>query len=76
MKKWGKGSRGIVQIPGHVFNVENVGGKIRYVEAQTGKKYNSKDVFANLKGKTSGIYLTRTDNLRISDRARESVKKR
>ena len=75
MKSWGKGARGIIQIPGHVFNCENVNGKIRYVDAQTGTKYTSKNVFGILSGReTRDIYLTRTDNLRISDRARESVK--
>lgn len=75
MKSWGKGTRGIIQIPGHVFNCENVNGKIRYVDAQTGTKYSSKDVFGRLTKREAGhIYLTRTDNLRISDRARESVK--
>lgn len=75
MHSWGKGARGIIQIPGHVFNCENVNGKIRYVDAQTGTKYTSKNIFGMLsKRETGHIYLTRTDNLRISDRARESVK--
>lgn len=74
MRSYGSGSRGVVHIPGHVFNVENVGGKIRYVEAQTGKKYTSNKIFSNMFGsETAQIRLVRTDNLRISDRARHLV---
>lgn len=75
MKSYGKGSRAIVRIPGHVFNCENSGGKVIYVEAQTGKRYTSKEVFSNLSPKQSSqVRLMRTDNLRISDRARNLVK--
>ena len=73
MKSFGHGSRGIVRIPGHVFNVENVNGKIRYVDAQTNTIYNSKNVFSRIGKKSSSITLIRTDNLRISDRAKKSV---
>lgn len=77
MQSYGSGSRGVVRIPGHVFNVENVRGKIRYVEAQTGIKYDSRNVFSLMSGKqTSNIQLIRTDNLRISDRARNLVTQR
>lgn len=73
MKSFGNGSRGIVKIPGHVFNVENVGGKIRYVDAQTNTIYNSKNVFSRLGKSASSVELVRTDNLRLSDRAKKSV---
>lgn len=73
MKSYGKGSRGIIEIPGHVFNVENVGGKIRYVDAQTNTIYNSNNVFSRLGRKASEVKLIRTDNLRMSDRAKKSV---
>ena len=74
MRSYGSGSRAVVRIPGHVFNVENVGGKIRYVEAQTGQKYTSNKIFSNMSSRqTSNISLIRTDNLRISDRARHLV---
>ena len=76
MRSFGKGSRAVVRIPGHVFNCENVNGKIVYVEAQTGKRYTSKNVFANLSSsQTKSVSIIRTDNLRISDRARQLVKK-
>lgn len=73
MKSFGKGSRGIVEIPGHVFNCENVNGKIRYVDAQTNTVYNSDNVFKRLGKKAASVQLIRTDNLRVSDRAKKSV---
>lgn len=73
MKSYGKGSRGIVKIPGHVFNVENVNGKIRYVDAQTNTIYNSNNVFSRLGKEAASVQLVRTDNLRISERAKKSV---
>jgi len=76
MKSFGNGSRAVVRIPGHVFNCENIGGKIRYIDAQTGQKYTSKDVFSRLSSTESKrVSIIRTDNLRISDRARQLVKK-
>lgn len=74
MKKFGNGSRGIVGIPGHVFNVENVGGKIRYVDAQTNTVYNSKGVFSRLgKRGSQSVTLIRTDKLGINPAIRQSV---
>ena len=73
MKSFGHGSRGIVRIPGHVFNVENDHGKIRYIDAQTNTVYNSKNVFSRLGKSAANIALVRTDNLRLSDRAKKSV---
>lgn len=73
MHSFGNGSRGIVEIPGHVFNVENVGGKVRYVDAQTNTVYNSNNVFSRLGRSASQVKLIRTDNLRISERAKKSV---
>ena len=73
MKSFGHGSRGVVRIPGHVFNCENVHGKIRYVDAQTGTIYNSNNVFSRLGKNAKAVQLIRTDNLRLSDRAKKSV---
>lgn len=74
MKSYGHGARGIVEIPGHVFNCENVRGKIRYVDAQTNTVYNSKNVFSRLGSRKSNhVYLTRTDNLEFSDNIRKAV---
>lgn len=74
MKSFGPGSRGIVRIPGHVFNVENQNGKIRYIDAQSNTIYNSHNVFSRLTNGTSvDVKLVRTDNLRLSDRAKKAV---
>ena len=76
MKDFGSGSRGVVQIfyrggGGHVFNVENVGGQIRYMEAQTGQAKNISQTMSRVD--TSSVNLVRTDNLHISDRAKKFV---
>ena len=73
MKEYGNGSRGIVEIPGHVFNVENVNGKIRYIDAQTNTIYSSKGVFSRLGSKSKDVRLIRTDNLGFSDNITKSV---
>ncbi len=77
MKDWGDGSRAVVQVfwkngGGHVYNVENVGGRIKYIDAQG----------PNRKAETflrdaipSMTMLVRTDNLRVSERAKAFVKK-
>lgn len=83
MQKYGSGSRAVVNIHysdteiNHVFNVENVGGRIYFLDAQSGQRYNQASM-RNLLRQTSGTSttLTRTDNLRISNRAREFVKSR
>lgn len=81
MKSYGPGARAVVSINykgrghnGHVFNVENVGGKVQYVDAQTGNRYNQasmKNLF--MITRNSDTTLTRTDNLRISERSKEFV---
>lgn len=73
MKSYGNGARGIVTIPGHAFNVENINGKIRYIDAQTNTVYNSNNVFSRLGRKSANVSLIRTDNLRVSERAKKSV---
>lgn len=79
MKGYGNGSRAVIQIfyrsgGGHVFNVENQNGRIVYVESQTGRIKNKESVFRHVK--TGQVNIVRTDNLRISDRARNFVTKR
>lgn len=79
MKSYGDGSRGVVQIfyksgGGHVFNVENQRGRIVYVEAQTGNIKNISKTMSSVV--TTDVNLIRTDNLRLSDRARNFVTKR
>ena len=76
MKEYGNGSRGILQVQwkgggGHALNVVNKGGKIQYIDGQIGAKYNGKELFSKIK--SSRTQLTRTDNLKFSDRAKKSV---
>lgn len=76
MKQWGSGSRGIIRVSwnnggGHVFNVENSGGTIRYIDAQTGTRVNIKEYMSMAKPSKTG--LVRTDNLKPSNRMKNSV---
>lgn len=76
MKNYGEGSRGVVQIfykggGGHVFNVERKNGKTQYIEAQTGKVKDFANTLKNVK--TNKVALVRTDNLKLSDRAKNFV---
>ncbi len=79
MRGYGEGSRAVIQIlyrggGGHVFNVENQGGRIVYVEAQTGK---IKDMARTMTSvKTDSVNIVRVDNLKMSDRARNFVEQR
>lgn len=66
MTNWGDGSRGIVRVKwknslsGHVFNIENQGGKIKAFDGQTGKEINLRDYLSRAsRGYTS---LVRSDN--------------
>lgn len=80
MGKWGDGSRAVVRVgwkgsrSGHVFNVENRSGRMYYVDAQTGDRVNINQYMGM--AVTSSVELVRTDNLRISERARKSVTSR
>lgn len=79
MNSYGSGSRAVVRVQwqgsnkGHVFSVENSGGRIRYVDAQTGKPVNIKNYLSA--SKPSRTQLVRVDNLRVSERAKKSVTK-
>lgn len=78
MKEYGNGSRGILQVTwkhggGHALNVVNNGGKIEYVDGQIGAKYSGKQLFKQIR--SNSTQLTRTDNLKFSDRAKKSVEK-
>lgn len=56
------------------FSVENVGGRVQYVDAQTGQRYNQASMRNLFKiTKNTDTTLTRTDNLRISERSKEFV---
>ena len=79
MREYGNGSRGVISIlwkggGGHVFNVENKGGSIFYVDAQTGHKYNGVNVISL--GKLNSIGLIRVDNLRFTSRVTNFVEQR
>lgn len=80
MHAYGDGSRAIIRIGyrgsnvGHVFNVENHNGRITFVDAQTGMRYINADMRNMMRVvDTRSVTLTRTDNLRISARAKEFV---
>lgn len=86
MKEYGSGSRAVISIEykgrggrGHVFNVENVNGRIVYIDAQdktwgNSHRYTRADMMNMMDiVKTRKTTITRTDNLRISDRAKHFV---
>lgn len=80
MKSYGNNSRAVIQIgyrgsrTGHVFNVENRGGRLYFIDAQSGQRYINADMRNLMKiVDTGSVNLTRTDNLRISDRSKEFV---
>lgn len=69
MNNWGDGSRAIVRVvwkggrTGHVFNIENHGGKIKAYDGQTGKNVDLNDYLSRTqRGYT---FLLRTDNADI-----------
>ena len=76
MSGYGNGARGVIQIfykngGGHVFNVEQMNGKTVFIEAQTGV---IKDFKSTMRYVDPGsVVLVRTDNLKLSDRAKRFV---
>lgn len=78
MAEFGEGSRGIMQVRwkgggGHVINVERRNGRTYYNDAQAGVRYNPKSLFNAID--PTKTQLTRTDNLRLSERAKNAVTK-
>lgn len=77
MSGFGSGSRAIVRVQwsgnngGHVFNAEREGSKTVYRDAQTGRKVNISHYMDM--ARPSKTQIVRTDNLRISERAKKSV---
>lgn len=77
MKGYGNGSRAVVSVTyknrssGHVFNVEQRKGKTIFVDAQSGERLWAKN-FMDIVDRST-VTLTRTDNLKISDRAKNFV---
>ena len=79
MEMWGEGSRAIVRIQwqggrtGHVFIAENVNGKVRFIDPQTGDT----DVERYFKGeKKNKTYAIRIDILKFADNVRNCCNKR
>ena len=79
MAEWGEGSRGIVRVQwqkknyGHVFIAEQVDGKTRFIDPQSG----AKDVthyFDSGKIRASETKLLRTDDKEISDLINKAVR--
>ncbi len=78
MKSYGDGSRGIMQVQwkgggGHVLNVVQKNGKTYYYDGQVGAKYDASKLYKAIK--PTKTQLVRTDNLKFSDRAKNSVMK-
>lgn len=77
MSGFGNGSRAIVRVQwvgkngGHVFNAEREGSKTVYRDAQTGKRVKISEYMGM--ARPSKTQIVRTDNLRISERAKKSV---
>lgn len=75
MLKHGDGSRAIMTFAwrkngGHAINVENVKGKIKYIDAQTGERYSASKLFKAIK--PDSVQIMRTDKLRFSERAKDT----
>ena len=72
MKSWGNGSRAIIAISreiesGHIFAVENVNGKIVFIDPQWGTY--GKEVEAYFSEAANGLtQILRVDNLKFTDR--------
>lgn len=78
MESFGPGARAIVSVRkdgslsrGHVFNAENIGGKISYVDAQSGVRYDPKTILNG--ASPSSVYVVRTDGLKVSDTVKDMV---
>ena len=57
-----------------VFNLERQNGKTLYIDAQRNKRYTAAEI--QKRAKPGSVNIVRTDNLRISDRAKDSVTSR
>lgn len=79
MAGYGDGSRGIISVQwkgsrsGHVFNVEQKGGKTIFRDAQTGHSYKPENVFKKVSPKS--VEIVRVDNLAFSEQAAKAVTK-
>lgn len=71
MKQFGNGARAIVRVSrgyyGHVFIAEFAGGKIKYIDPQTNKKYSKLSL-----SRSSSASLVRLDNQQFTEYARNA----
>lgn len=80
MQGWGDGSRGIVYVAwksgnAHVFNVENIGGKVSIFDGQSGQSYKLSDYLS--RAKPSSTMISRVDNLKPNANVlKDAVKKK
>ncbi len=80
IKSYGDGARGAVQFDwadydgGHVLNFENRHGRVLLVDAQDKKQYSVHEILEH--AKTHTVNVVRIDNLKISDRAKNSIRTR
>ena len=75
MSEWGEGARAIVRVRwklggGHVFVAEQLNGRTRYVDPQTGS-VNVEYYFQSAKG--NGTFCMRMDNLPFSERIHDCI---
>lgn len=75
---WGNGSRGTIFVQwdgrtiGHFFNIENENGVVRFIDGQNGSS-NCEEYFEDVK--PSSIIYGRTDNLALTEKTFEAMKK-
>lgn len=79
MQGFGDNSRAVMSFgwsgggSGHVINVVRRNGRTGYYDGQTGEKYDATSLF-NAMSRSSGITLTRVDNLQFSSTVNRSVR--
>ncbi len=76
MASYGDGARAVVQVQwrkggGHVFVAERKNGKTVYIDPQINRRYTAEYIAGSVK--PGSVNLVRTDNLRVSERAKNSV---
>lgn len=76
MASYGEGARAVVQVQwkkggGHVFIAERKNGKTVYIDPQVNKRYTAIYIASSVR--PGSVNLVRTDNLRVSERAKNSV---
>ena len=81
VKSWGDGSIGVIYVEwsknqyAHTFNVENVNGKVRFVDAQDGTT-DASGYFKKIRANNNTTWLSRVDNLKPNQKYIDKVVKR